>query len=58
MLAFGPLVSVGGVCDAVAVTQTAAPAPATRRIHPAWWAAAATFLALVGAAGFRAAPAC
>jgi MFS family permease len=38
------------------VTQTAAPAPATRRVHPAWWAAAATFLALLGAAAFRATP--
>jgi MFS family permease len=38
------------------VTQTAASAPATRRIHPAWWAAAATFLALLGAAAFRATP--
>ena len=38
------------------MTQTAAPAPATRRIHPAWWAAAATFLALLGAAAFRATP--
>ena len=28
----------------------------TRRIHPAWWVAAVTFLALVGAAGFRAVP--
>ncbi|MFP5022623.1 MFS transporter [Pseudonocardia phyllosphaerae] len=27
-----------------------------RRIHPAWWAAAATFLALLGAAGFRSTP--
>lgn len=27
-----------------------------RRIHPAWWVAAVTFLALVGAAGFRAVP--
>ncbi len=27
-----------------------------RRIHPAWWVALATFLALFGAAGFRAAP--
>jgi MFS family permease len=26
------------------------------RSHPAWWAAAVTFLALVGAAGFRAVP--
>lgn len=28
----------------------------TRRIHPAWIVAAVAFLALVGAAGFRAAP--
>src|SRR4051794_37048157 len=36
------------------VTSTAAP----RRtgIHPAWWVAAVTFLALVGAAAFRAVP--
>lgn len=27
-----------------------------RRVHPAWWVAAVTFLALLGAAGFRAAP--
>src|SRR5690606_1880193 len=26
------------------------------RIHPAWWVAAVAFLALFGAAGFRAAP--
>lgn len=26
------------------------------RIHPAWWVAAVAFLALLGAAGFRAAP--
>ena len=38
------------------VTQTAASAPAARRIHPAWWAAVATFLALLGAAAFRATP--
>jgi MFS family permease len=38
------------------VTQTAVPDPATRRVHPAWWAAAATFLALLGAAAFRATP--
>lgn len=31
-------------------------APARRRIHPAWVVAAVAFLALVGAAGFRAAP--
>ena len=27
-----------------------------RRVHPAWWVAAVAFLALLGAAGFRAAP--
>lgn len=37
------------------------PAPADvparrRRVHPAWWAAGATFLALLGAAGFRSTP--
>jgi predicted MFS family arabinose efflux permease len=36
------------------VTSTAA--PRTHRIHPAWWVAAVTFLALVGAAAFRAVP--
>lgn len=30
--------------------------PVRRRIHPAWWVAAVAFVALVGAAGFRAAP--
>ncbi|RBY85127.1 MFS transporter [Blastococcus sp. TF02A-26] len=42
------------------VTSTAArpipPVRAPRRIHPAWWVAAVTFLALVGAAAFRAVP--
>ncbi|MGY1601787.1 MFS transporter [Geodermatophilus sp. SYSU D00815] len=28
----------------------------TRRVHPAWWVAAVTFLAMVGAAAFRAVP--
>ncbi|MEY9777958.1 MFS transporter [Arthrobacter sp. MW3 TE3886] len=35
---------------------TLTPAPVRRRIHPAWIVAAVAFLALVGAAGFRAAP--
>src|SRR6476620_3301666 len=35
---------------------TVTPAPVRRRIHPAWIVAAVAFLALVGAAGFRAAP--
>ena len=34
---------------------TAAP-PRTRRVHPAWFVAAVAFVALIGAAGFRAAP--
>lgn len=39
------------------MTQTdAAPRTAARRLHPAWWAAAATFLALLGAAAFRSTP--
>jgi MFS family permease len=39
------------------VTVLDRPRPATgRRIHPAWWVAAVTFLALVGAAAFRAVP--
>jgi MFS family permease len=38
------------------VTQIDVPAPPTRRVHPAWWAAAATFLALLGAAAFRSTP--
>ncbi len=36
--------------------ETMTPAPVRRRIHPAWTVAAVAFLALVGAAGFRAAP--
>jgi MFS family permease len=59
MLASGPLVRRAVPCDADPVTQTepapTAP-PTTRRLHPAWWAAAATFLALLGAAGFRSTP--
>jgi MFS family permease len=35
---------------------TSTAAPRTHRVHPAWWVAAVTFLALVGAAAFRAVP--
>jgi MFS family permease len=35
---------------------TAVLPPRTRRVHPAWWVAAVTFLALIGAAAFRAVP--
>ncbi len=39
------------------MTDVRDPVPSpTRRIHPAWWAAGATFLALLGAAGFRSTP--
>lgn len=30
--------------------------PRTHRVHPAWWVAAVTFLALIGAAAFRSVP--
>ncbi|QCB96656.1 MFS transporter [Arthrobacter sp. PAMC25564] len=36
--------------------ETTLPRPPRRRVHPAWTVAAVAFLALVGAAGFRAAP--
>ena len=38
------------------MTTTATVPARTHRIHPAWWVAAVTFLALVGAAAFRAVP--
>jgi MFS family permease len=38
------------------VPVTTLPAQRAHRIHPAWWVAAVTFLALVGAAAFRAVP--
>src|SRR6476660_7582487 len=38
------------------VPVTTLPAPRAHRSHPAWWVAAVTFLALVGAAAFRAVP--
>jgi predicted MFS family arabinose efflux permease len=40
----------------VTATGTVIRPPRTHRIHPAWWVAAVTFLALVGAAAFRAVP--
>ncbi len=36
--------------------MTTAPPTHARRVHPAWWVAAVTFLALIGAAAFRAVP--
>ncbi|WP_115790266.1 MFS transporter [Arthrobacter silvisoli] len=38
------------------VTEVASRKSPRRRLHPAWFVAAVAFLALVGAAGFRAAP--
>jgi MFS family permease len=54
VLAVGPLSDPLGSGDAHRVTQL--DTTRTPRIHPAWWVAAVTFLALVGAAGFRAVP--
>jgi len=45
--------------DAMALgTSARQPAPGDARtpVHPAWWVAATAFVALIGAAGFRAAP--
>jgi len=38
------------------MTPPARPRTVRRRLHPAWWVAAVAFLALLAAAGFRAAP--
>ncbi|GAA5153118.1 MFS transporter [Pseudonocardia eucalypti] len=40
----------------VARSPVPEPSRPARRIHPAWWVAVVTFLALVGAAAFRAVP--
>ncbi|WP_330439874.1 MFS transporter [Micromonospora sp. NBC_00821] len=48
-MAFRPLVEVGGPAQTCPVTTN-------RRLHPAWLVAAVAFVALVGAAGFRATP--
>ncbi len=32
------------------------PARSAARVHPAWWVAVATFLTIIGAAGFRSTP--
>ncbi|GAA2834467.1 MFS transporter [Crossiella cryophila] len=52
-MAFGPLVSGPGLTEADSVTQTQLTRP---RLHRAWVVAAVAFVALVGAAGFRATP--
>ncbi|NUR08822.1 MAG: MFS transporter, partial [Nocardioidaceae bacterium] len=38
------------------MTSTLSPTPVRHRVHPAWLVAAVAFVALIGAAGFRAAP--
>src|SRR4051794_18129364 len=55
MLAVGPLAAIppAPACSPLVTTIDAV---RTRRIHPAWWVAGVTFLALVGAAAFRAVP--
>ncbi|MFG2194526.1 MFS transporter [Streptomyces sp. NPDC048639] len=67
-MTFGPLERSIGATDAGPVTQTPriparpgqrdphAPARRTPRVHRAWWVVVAAFVALVGAASFRAAP--
>jgi MFS family permease len=53
------MVAVGPVAPLVPVRHAScvnAVQTRTYRIHPAWWVAAVTFLALVGAAAFRAVP--
>jgi MFS family permease len=52
MLAFGPLADHRGGMDDDAVTTL----EVRRRVHRAWWVAAVSFVAIVGAAGFRATP--
>src|SRR2546421_3353814 len=47
MMAYGPVAGVHGTINT---------GPVTRRFHPAWAVAAVSFVALVGAAGFRATP--
>jgi predicted MFS family arabinose efflux permease len=54
VLAAGPLLDRAPARDPRCVTQL--DTARHTRIHPAWWVAAVTFLALVGAAGFRAVP--
>jgi predicted MFS family arabinose efflux permease len=58
MLAFGPLVDLVALPDDWHVTASAGTTSTgtTKRIHRAWWVAAVAFVAIVGAAGFRATP--
>ena len=53
MMAVRPLVALAPLGQAARVTATS---PARPRLHRAWWVAAVSFVALIGAAGFRATP--
>jgi MFS family permease len=53
MLAVRPLVRGSSNSEAVLVTQLET---RTQRVHWAWWVAGVSFIALLGAAGFRSAP--
>ena len=53
MMAARPLVALAPLGQAARVTATS---PARPRLHRAWWVAAVSFVALIGAAGFRATP--
>jgi MFS family permease len=54
MVAVRPLLLATRLLHALCVT--APQLRSARRVHPAWWVAAVTFLALLGAAAFRAVP--
>src|SRR4051812_26310153 len=54
MMAFRPLVADGALTDALPVTQIEG--RKVRTLHWAWVVAAVSFIALIGAAGFRSAP--
>ncbi|MEV0644182.1 MFS transporter [Phytomonospora sp. NPDC050363] len=59
MMAFRSLFGGGGAGEAVAVIRISVerpPSSRVRRVHRAWWVAAVTFVAIVGAAAFRATP--
>src|SRR4249919_2450211 len=51
-----PDLGVPGTADVVVPDVAARPIPPQSGIHPAWWVALVAFVALLGAAGFRAAP--
>src|SRR6185295_2296219 len=57
MVSFMPLVAAGRIRDSHSVTFTAAQkSTSTGRIHWAWVMAAVSFVAILGAAGFRSVP--